>query len=284
MYPAFGTLNWITPYGLMLVVALFGCWSYARRRARVFRMDVSHVDLAVPLVFAISLLGAEAISLVSPRDTQFAGQVLQSHTRFRLFGLLLIGAPVLFVYSRLAGLSFRQLLDLLALPVLLWLAIVRIGCFMAGCCWGDLTLDYPGLAVVDPELSMQVLTLPWLSGGWLPFIVSFPDGSLAYQQHQALGLIGPGAGSSLPVHPSQLYELALLAMWLLMLKRLESKHMPTGMLAIYALVGYCVLRFLVEFLRADNALVLGSLTLHQSICAVLFVGCLALVPVMKRAR
>lgn len=284
MHPAFGTLSWITPYGLMLVVALASCWVYARRRARVFGMDVSHVDLAVPLVFAISLLGAEVISLVSPRDTQFAGQILQSHTRFRLFGLLLIGAPVLFVYSRLAGLSFRQLLDLFALPALLWLAIVRIGCFMAGCCWGDLTLDYPGLAVVDPDLSLQVLTLPGLSGDWLLFTVNFPDGSLAYQQHLALGLIGPDVSSSLPVHPTQLYELILLAMWLVVLRRVESKHMPVGMLAIYTLGGYCVLRFMIEFLRADNALVLDNLTLHQLICVALFVGCIALVPVMNRVR
>ena len=112
MYPAFGSLTWITPYGLVLVVALFSCWFYARRRAAVLGLGVSHVDLAVPLVFAVSLLGAGILTIISPRDTEFAGQALLPHSRFRLFGLLLIGIPTLFTFSRLAQLSFRKLLEL----------------------------------------------------------------------------------------------------------------------------------------------------------------------------
>ena len=283
MYSVFGTLSWITPYGLMLVAALFSCWLYARRRAPAFGVGQSHVDLAVPLIFAISLLGAEVISLFDPRDTQFAGEILQTHTRFRLFGLLLTGVPVLYVYSRLANLSFRKLLDLFALPALLWLAVLRIGCFMAGCCWGDLTIKYPALETLNPALSMQVLTVPWLSGDWLPFTVSFPTGSLAYQQHQALGLIGPAANSALPVHPSQLYELALLAVLLVVFRRVEINRLPEGMLSLYALGAYCLIRFFIEFVRADNVLLLESLTFHQLICVALLVACIVGVPIMKRA-
>lgn len=285
MFPTFGSLSWITPYGVMLVAALFSCWLYARRRALDFGLDVSHVDLAVPLVFAVSLLGAEFLSIVNPRDTEFAGQVLQSHSRFRLFGLLLIGIPALFTFSRLTNISFRTLLDLFALPVLLWLALVRIGCFMAGCCWGDLTQEYPGMAAIeDPQLSLQVLTLPWLSSDWLPVAVSFPVESLTYQQHLALGLIEPGNISSLPVHPTQLYELVLIVLLLVVLRRVESRRMPAGMAALLALGGYSVLRFFIEFLRADNVLVLGSLTFHQFICIALLLACIAFTPLIKRAN
>lgn len=285
MFPTFGSLTWITPYGLMLVVALFSCWLYARRRALVFGLDVSHVDLAVPLVFAISLLGAEFLSIISPRDTEFAGQVLQAHSRFRLFGLLLIGIPALFTFSRLTNISFRVLLDLFALPVLLWLALIRIGCFMAGCCWGDLAQEHPGMAAIeDPQLSLQVLTLPWLSGDWLPYTASFPPDSLAHLQHLALGLIEPGSISSLPVHPVQLYALVLIVLWLVFLRRVESRQMPAGMLALLALGGYSILRFFIEFLRADNILVLDKLTFHQLICIVLLLVCVACVPITKRAN
>lgn len=284
MYTAFGTLTWITPYGLMLVLALSGCWFYARQRALVFGLDVSHVNLAVPLIFAVSLLGAEILSIISPHDTQFAGEVFQTHSRYRLFGLLLIGIPALYIYARVAKLSFLNLLDLFALPVLLWLALVRIGCFLAGCCWGDLTMEYPGMvAIGDPQLSLQVLTLPWLSGDWLPYTVSFPSDSLAFQQHLALGLIDPSASSSLPVHPSQLYELVLLVVLLFVLQRVEIIRMSAGMLALLALSGYSVLRFIVEFLRADNVLVLDKLTLNQLICITLSFFCIACIPIVKRA-
>lgn len=284
MYPAFGTVSWITPYGLMLVVALFSCWLYARRRALVFGVGVSHVDLAVPLVFAISLLGAEVLALINPRDTWFAGEMLQAHARFRLFGLLLIGLPVLYGYSRLANLSFKRLLDLFALPVLLWLALVRVGCFLAGCCWGDLDREYAAVAALDPQLSLQILTLPWLSGDGLPFPVSFPADSLAHQQHLALALIGSGAEASLPVHPTQLYELVLLLMLLYFLTRMEIQVRQDGILALIALGSYGILRFLIEFLRADNSLVMGSLTFQQLICVALLLVCVSCIPVIKRNR
>jgi len=187
MYPRFGDQTWITPYGLMLVAALIACWLYARRRATAAGFGASHVDLAVPLIFIISTLGAKFLTLISPHDSNIAGELFQTHFRFRLFGLLFIGFPVLLLYSRLANLSFRGMLDVFALPVVLWLVILRAGCFMAGCCWGDLTYSVAGLAAVtDPELNTQILTLPWLSGDWLVTAVSFPVGSFAYEQHLVL--------------------------------------------------------------------------------------------------
>jgi phosphatidylglycerol:prolipoprotein diacylglycerol transferase len=283
VHPTFSTLIWITPYGLMLVVALFACWFYARRRTLAAGLDVSHTDLAIPLVFIISLLGVKIISVIIPGDAEFAGELIQAHSRYRLFGLFFVGIPALFAYSQLTKQSFRGLLDLFALPLVLWLAIVRLGCFMAGCCWGDLTFGYPGLAdVTDQQLAIQVFTLPWLSGDWIFTAKSFPVDSFAYLQHVALGLIDQRAVSSLPVHPTQLYESVLLIVLLLVLKSAESKLPIKGMLALAATAAYAVSRFFIEFLRADNTLVLGYLTSTQLICIVLIFGSVAGVLIFKR--
>lgn len=269
----------------MLVVALFACWFYARTRAGAYGVGASHVDLAVPLLFAVSLLGAEIITFISPRDAEFAGVILHGDSRFRLFGLLLVGAPALFIYSRLTGIGFRRLADLFALPVLLWLAIVRLGCFMAGCCWGDLISEPAGFAsIADPRLGRQVLSLPWLPADLLPLAVSFPVESFAWQQHMALGLIGPGALASLPVHPVQLYEMVLLLLLIVTLRGWESRRMPGGMLALTALAGYGVLRLLVEFLRADNPLLAAGLTLNQWICIFLIIAGMVASPLIKRMK
>ena len=278
MYPTFGTSTWITPYGLMLVVALLGCWFYARRRARAAGLDVSHINLAVPLIFILSALGAKVFTFVFPGDVEFAGELFQTHSRYRLFGLFFAGVPVLFAYSRLAKLSFRGLLDLFALPVVLWLAILRLGCFMAGCCWGDLTQEHPGLASFsDPHLARQILTLPWLSGDWIITGVNFPAEGLAYQQHLLLGLIGPTAGSSLTVHPTQIYELVLLTFLLVIMQKVERRLPLPGTAALVALGSYAFLRFLIEFLRADNNLVWRYLTSTQLICIALLLGCAVLI-------
>jgi phosphatidylglycerol:prolipoprotein diacylglycerol transferase len=87
----------------------------------------------------------------------------------------------------------------------------------------------------------------------------------------ALGVLEVESPASLPVHPVQLYEsfLTLLALgWLL---RMEAGRPTRGLVAAAGLVGYATLRFGVEFLRADNALVLGSLSLNQLICVGLVV-------------
>ena len=267
----------------MLVVALFACWGYARRRTVAKDLDVSHTDLAVPLVFFTCLLGVKIVSVIIPGDADFAGELIQTHSRFRLFGLFSVGVPALFAYSRLTKLSFRGLLDLFALPMVLWLAIVRLGCFMAGCCWGDLTVEHPGLEdVTDRQLAIQVYTLPWLSGDWILTAMSFPFDSFAYLQHDALGLIDQGADASLPVHPTQLYELVLLVVLLVVLRQAENKQRIPGMTARLAIGGYAMLRFLIELLRADKALVLGYLTSTQLICIILILGSTAGIAILRR--
>ncbi len=284
MYPRFGNLTFITPYGLMLVIGLLGCWLYTRKRALKSGVDASHIDLAMPLVFALSVLGAQLLSLFNPGEVEIAGSLLTTHTRLSVFGMLLFAIPALYLYSRLARLSFRVLLDLFALPALACLMLIRLGCFMAGCCWGDLVRMPPQLADLPaPGLDLQVFTLPWLSVENLFSAVSFPAGSFAYRQHLALGLIDPGASGSLPVHPTQLYEFVLLGVLLFILRRLENRWVLPGTTVLITLGSYAVLRFFIEFLRADNALVLGRLTFAQLVSVALLIGCAAGITATRRS-
>jgi phosphatidylglycerol:prolipoprotein diacylglycerol transferase len=276
VYARFGDQIWITPYGLMLVIALIASWLYARRRAAGAGIDTSHIDLAVPLIFIVATLGAKDLTLIIPDNGNIVAELYQTHTRFRLFGLLLIGFPLLLLYSRSANLSFRGMLDVFAIPVVLWLVILRFGCFMAGCCWGDLAQGHAGLSdITEPELIAQVRTLPWFGGDWLISAVSFPAGSLAYQQHLLLGLIEMGDASSLPVHPTQLYELVILLGLLAYLRHYSKKIREPGIVALHTLGGYCVIRFFIEYLRADNVLALGIHTITQLTCVALLLASIA---------
>jgi prolipoprotein diacylglyceryltransferase len=54
------------------------------------------------------------------------------------------------------------------------------------------------------------------------------------------------------------------------------------MTAVATLGGYCVLRFVVEFLRADNPLLAANLTLNQWICIALVMACMFATPFVKR--
>jgi phosphatidylglycerol:prolipoprotein diacylglycerol transferase len=119
-----------------------------------------------------------------------------------------------------------------------------------------------------------------------PFGVKFkvgPSPSTADTLHEQFGVPVPAGVSGdtvLAVHPTQLYETALATMiWLFGCWLLRRQKRAGGTaLAIFALLA--AERFAVEFLRAKDDRLLGSLTLAQGIS----LGILALLLVLWRVR
>ena len=274
MYSHFESHTWLTPFGLIFLSAILVAWWLARRNARAISVDGSHIDLLLPISIIVGIAGGTLLSRLMPMDQMIAGDMMQSGTRIRLFAMLGSSALAVFVYSRLARLSLRRLLDVFALPTIAGIMIHRIGCFLAGCCWGDLVSNQH-----STSLASQVQTLPFLSG--LSAGVQYPSGSLPYEQHLAMGLIEPTALASLPVYPVQLYEAVSLFVLLLILARVPWRRLTGGLLTVLAVCCYALLRFFLEFLRADGYIVLGNLTVTQLQCLFLLLSAL-LLPSMLR--
>ena len=137
------------------------------------------------------------------------------------------------------------------------LAITRVGCFLGGCDFGR---DWNG-----------------------PWAVRFPAGSPASVQQAQLGLLPSAAMPSLPVHPTQLYEsLAGIALLLLVVAVLRRKLLAGHALAAFAM-GYAVLRYLIEIVRADPGRgVVGPWSTSQFIAIATFVAAAALLYVLSR--
>jgi len=235
---------WVTPWGIAFVVAMLVMWFSSRRNADAVGIDPSHLDLLVPLSL---LLGASAA---------FAGYYFAG-LQIRLFEILLGGAIAVFVYSRLAGLSFRRLLDVLALPTLAGVMVQRIGCVFAGCCWGEAT-----------------------SHTWQPGIVYARD-SFAFLQQLQAGIINEDASHSLPVHPVQVYESLFLFVALFILLRISRAASRPGQMAAVTACTYAVIRFVLEFLRADSTDVLPGLTIVHVQCVVLLVFVIVVWMIMR---
>jgi len=267
-----GTQHLVTAFGALFVAALLVYWLLARRNATAIGVEPSHIDLLLPLAIIGGIVGGALLSLLMPDDRQVAGELLQVDSRIRLFGLLVSGAVVVFIYSRVSKLSFRALLEVLAMPTRAALIVHRFGCFLAGCCWGDISVSDPALAgIVGTDVGQQIQTLPWLAGDWVITGVTYGPDKFPYQQQLALGLIDAGATRSLPVHPVQLYEAALLGVFLLLFGRLRLDRYAPGSIALLTMIGYAVIRFLMEYLRADGNIVYGQLTATQLQCIALLV-------------
>jgi phosphatidylglycerol:prolipoprotein diacylglycerol transferase len=275
MYSHFSSTGWVTPFGLMFVAAILAAWFLARRNAIVAGIDASHVDLVLPLTLIVGVLGGVLVAWFMPSDYLLAGDAMNHGLRIRLFGMLGTGAIAVFAYSRITGVSFRRLLDVFALPTLAGLAIHRVGCHFAGCCWGDIVRGPDAGA-----LATQVQTTPLLQG--LFDGIRYPPGSLPFEQHVALGLIEPGAVTSLPVYPVQLFEVAGLLALILMLSRVPRRNVASGALAVLTIAGYAAMRFLIGYWRADGSIAVGNLTITQVQCLVLMCSIL-LLPRFRRS-
>lgn len=277
MYTYFDTNTWVTPFGLIFIIAIATAWTYARRNALRVGIDGSHIDLLMPVTVIVGVAGGTVVAMFMPMDHMVAGEMMNHGIRIRLFGMLATGAVAVFIYSRMNKMSFRNLLDIFALPTLTALMIHRVGCFLAGCCWGDIVShDAAG------SFASQVQTLPILNG--LTSSVQYPPGSLPFEQHVALGLIEPGAPASLPIVPVQLYEAALLLVVVLALWRFPWRAYPKGTIAVIVACTYALMRFFVEYLRADGHIIIGNLTVTQLQCLLLLSSAMLLPGMFKQAN
>ena len=135
--------------------------------------------------------------------------------------------------------------------------------------------------ICTPASVNELFELPFLGG--VIDGVQYPRGSLAHEQHVALGLLPGSAMASLSVYPVQLYESVLLLGLFLILRKQRWHRRPAGWFALLTACSYAAIRFFLDYLRADGAIVLGNLTVTQLQCLILF-AFVVLLPDARRHR
>jgi phosphatidylglycerol:prolipoprotein diacylglycerol transferase len=237
-------------YGMMLFLAFLASMNLAGWRARRQRLDPEVIyDLAV-WVFVGGLIGARAFYVI-----QYWGDRIRSiGDVFRiweggivLYGSIIGGTAAFFLYRVLRPFPLLPYLDVVAPSLALGIAVGRVGCFLNGCCFGDLC---PGI----------------------PWGVSFPRPSPPWLEHVREGLIPSDAAWSLPVHPTQLYSVVDGLVLLLLLSAYYPLRRRDGQVMALLMVTYPITRFLVEYLRNDEAVFFLGMTISQNISVLLFLA------------
>ncbi len=226
-------------YGVMVALAFLAALWMTGRLAKEKGLDKEKV-LNLGIYCAISgMLGgklamflfdwkmyAENPSLIFSRETLQAMGVYQ--------GGLILALIVAVWYMRKEHLPGLTTSDVFAPGLALGHGIGRIGCFAAGCCWG------------------QECSRPWA--------VTFtnPDA------HQLTGV-----PLHVPLHPTQMYEsISEFVIFGILYWRFHRAHRPGTIIGLY-MVLYSAVRFLVEFVRNhEQALPFGgvlSITQYISI-------------------
>lgn len=150
-------------------------------------------------------------------------------------------------YTRRHGLPFWKIADMWAPGMALGQGIGRIGCFMAGCCYGKPT-DAPWGVVFTHPHSLAPLHVP--------------------------------------LHPTQLYSFGLNLLLFFVLLILHRKKAYDGQVFLWLLVLHSTGRLWVERFRGDDrGVVFGSgMSVTQFLALVILIGAIVALYVLRRRR
>lgn len=215
-------------YGLMIAIGILTAMAIFINRAKVKGYDE---DSAFNMIIAAvigGITGGKVLYII----TEFKEIIKNPSIIYKDFGLgfviygaIMGGALAVYIYCKRKKWSMLEISDLLIPAVAIAQGFGRIGCFLAGCCYGAETTSI--LAVVFPEEGL--------------------------------------APSGIHLHPTQLYSSAfdfLLGLFLLWYYKKTNKRGRT--LSLY-LILYSIGRFMVEFIRNDPRGNVGILSTSQFI-------------------
>jgi phosphatidylglycerol:prolipoprotein diacylglycerol transferase len=217
MYPIlfhFGSIK-IYAYGFLIglsfVVGLILSTLNAKKEGVPFERVV---DLFFSSVLS-AILGSRILFVLINFDA-YRGNFLQIFKIWEgglvFYGGLILAVGVAIAYMRWHGLPLWKLADLFSPPVALGLFFGRIGCFLAGCCYGKET------------------SLPW---------------GVVFTDPRSLARL------NVPLHPTQLYEAAgSLTLFFFLNWKLKKKSFDGQIIWLFLFL-YSVFRFFIEMLRDD---------------------------------
>jgi phosphatidylglycerol:prolipoprotein diacylglycerol transferase len=221
LFPKLFTIGsfYLPTYGVLVALGfLTGLWITVRLARRSGLNPELVTNLAVYTALA-GLLGAKLMMIAFdwPQFSADPGKIfsletLQAAGVFQ--GGLILALITACYYTKAQKLPLLATSDAFAPGLAIGHAVGRLGCFAAGCCWGNECNRFWAVTFHNPEA--YALT---------------------------------GVPLEMPLHPSQLYEFTTEAILFVVLYNLYAKAHPPGRIIGLYLVFSSIARFLIEFTR-----------------------------------
>lgn len=258
------TLN---SYGLLLAIAFItGLFVMSRLAKRDGLPQERVYDLGL-WVLASSLIGSKLLMIITEWDVYYRdhpGQIF-SLDFFRSGGVFyggFVGALIASVIAmRIYKLPWWRTADAFAPGIAIGQAIGRLGCYSAGCCWGEPTTS--AIGVQFKERGHEITGVPTI-------VAHLTDPAQREVWANKLG----GLLAPLKLHPVQLYETgATFVIFLVLLAVTGRRRFHGQVMLVYALL-YAITRFTIEFWRDDPRGEIFNLSTSQFIAVLLFIASL----------
>ena len=223
-------------YGLMLGLAVIAAYLTTEYRARKLRLRYEHVFALVIWCAVFGFAGAKLLFLITEWKYVLHDPVdylLHFADGFVVYGGIIGGTFGGWLYCRRHDLPFMAYFDLAMPSIAIAQCIGRIGCFLAGCCYGKETTSHIAITFHESEFA--------------------PNG--------------------VPLIPTQVYSSLLNLLHFFLLLWISRHKTKDGQVAASYLIFYGIGRFLMEFLRGDlERGTIGSLSTSQFISIFITVG------------
>jgi phosphatidylglycerol---prolipoprotein diacylglyceryl transferase len=208
----------IPMYGLMLATAFTVAYLYSIHCAMRRQLDPKHIENLFLILVLSSVVGSRGFHVLFENWDHFKEHPIEIfffwQGGFTFYGGFLAAVVATVYYAHRQNLNKAKYADIATAPALIALSIGRLGCLLAGCCWGHPT------------------QLPW---------------GIAFNHPRSFAS-PPGV----PLHPTQLYESLLCFLIFLHLVRVFKKPRYDGQVAVHGMALYAVVRIFVEFFRGDS--------------------------------
>lgn len=233
----------IYSYGAFLSASLVAGWYLTltlAERDRLPRIATANCFFWTALA---AIVGARLLYVLTNLDEFHAPWLLLDYRSGGLvaYGGFLGGLVGALLYWRKQPGGFWAWSDAAAPSVAAGLALTRLGCYSFGCDFGK------PLGDAAPGWLRTLGSFPRWPAGTVPGV----EGSPAWLQHVNTRGLAFDAETSLPVHPTQLYELVLGLLLLAAVLGVRRRRPFAGAPFLVLALGYAVGRFALEWWRDD---------------------------------
>ena len=205
----------IYTYGFLIAIgAILGFLYMYRESKRLYGMSFDQANSLFILLIAAGVIGGKFFMIFEdPSEYLSHPGRLFSSSGFVFYGSLLFCIPSMLFFFRYHKLPTLGMLDVMAIVTCIVHAFGRLGCFMAGCCYGLPTDSFLGVIFSDPACQAKPLHTP--------------------------------------LHPTQLYESSFILILMLGLLVLKARKKFDGQVFLLYLMMYAAGRSVIEIFRGD---------------------------------
>jgi phosphatidylglycerol:prolipoprotein diacylglycerol transferase len=245
MYPILFTIDWfenpvsIHSYGVLIALGALSGFLYASFVAKKeLGIDNQVMQGLARIIIIAAFVGGKVFYYFEDPGFYFSPPSNMLHnfrTGFVFYGSLLFVIPSVIWYVRKYKLPILPMLDIVAIAGIIIHSFGRMGCFLAGCCYGKETTG--------------------------PIFIEFTDAAAVAPINQHL-------------HPTQLYSIALLLCILIILIMFKRYQRFQGQLFFIYIMLYALGRGVIEIFRGDirRGFIIENVLSHSQLISLLLIG------------